>query len=182
MDPGEPAARFKYNGAGGVGVGLNILDLLRAFCTPKPLDPPKTTESISAEDLRDIITRDLGVPREHIHLSDAKYDLYPRSELDRFLSDDRTNGRKYVPAAFDCDNFAAVLFGNESIWQSRNADSQERQGSTAFGIVWGDIKGVGPHALCFWIDSEDRTAKLVEPQNDSVFRLPTDSTTWLVLC
>lgn len=82
-----------------------LLDfLLRALFVPKPaLDPPKCTVfGVPAAEIADIIFRDLGVPREHIHLSDAVYDLYPRTELDRFLADDDTNGRKYVPEVFDC--------------------------------------------------------------------------------
>jgi len=157
----------------------DLLGLLRTLLAPRPLAPPTFTASITADELRQAILRDLGT--DHVHLSDANYDLYSKSELERFLGDDRTNGRKYVQDQFDCDNYAAVLFGNESIWQDLSAGQPGRKGSSAFGILWGDIKGVGAHALNFWV-APDRTCHLVEPQNDKVFKLPDGSTVWFALC
>jgi len=142
--------------------------------------PPRCEDRLSGAELRDLLIARLNANPGDVHLSDSTYDLYPGTELARFLANDRVNGTRYVPEVFDCDNFARAVAGAEAVWQGQPDPS--RRGSTAFGEVWGEWPGMGPHALCFWVEPETRQAWLVEPQNDAVFPVPEGFRAYLVVC
>jgi len=150
------------------------------------LSPPAILTSISADQVRDVIVRALGIPeqeRDKIKLADRDYGLYSKADLQRFLGHDQVDHQQYMENTFDCDDFADVLKGHEREWFRFH--KHPGLGST-FGVLWGDIRHKDqpdkprPHAVNYCITSEGKL-RLIEPQTDRLFKLVQGSKVWLVV-
>ncbi len=91
----------------------------------------------------------------HIYLSDSRYWLCYKNDIEQFLVKDDTNKMGYIAEERDCDDFSYRLMGQLSTpgWSS-----------IAFGIVWTNL-----HALsCFISDTGEFF--FIEPQTDRLQR------------
>lgn len=95
----------------------------------------------------------------HILISDERYRLMERKQLEELLKKDKTDQYQYIPEDFDCNNFAEVLDGN--------IDELTYPQGYAFGQLWFYTNEFG-HAINFAI-LEDESLVLIEPQNDEIF-------------
>ena len=145
--------------------------------------PPRDIKYISGKEYRDMLNK-IFKNAKWIETSDNDYFTYSKSDLERFLNFDFTDLNRYKRELFDCDDFAKVLLGRERCWirQLRIAS-----GST-FGIIHGDIRSyeedTNPryHAVNFVILKNDDKEELwlIEPQNDKLFKLTSNSDIWFV--
>jgi len=89
----------------------------------------------------------------HIYISDSKYWLCTKQDIDAFLALDTTNKDNYQAEIHDCDDFSYRLMGQLSTpdWSG-----------IAFGIVW-----TNTHALNCLIDNDGKFW-FVEPQSDKL--------------
>ena len=101
-----------------------------------PILPPKIMAQITMLEVYEMLI-EVGIPSEHIYLSDSVFDITTEEEIGRFLAWDETDELHYTPRLYDCENFTRRLLGNISIpgWAR-----------IAFGKAWGDV-GFGEHAL-----------------------------------
>lgn len=150
------------------------------LCAARVLTPaPTVGVDLTSDEVAQIISEQLKVPREQTKIGDRDYFAYAKSDLERFLSSSYVDSIKYVAERFDCDDFSYALMGREKEWYSQ---SPYNRGST-FGIVWGDIRNsetdteIRAHAVNFFIDN-NRELWLVEPQNDNIFKATKNSTFW----
>ena len=88
-------------------------------------------------------------PATHIYISDMKYWLCSKTDIETFLKLDDTNRQKYVSEEHDCDDFSYRLMGQLSI---------PKWSGIAFGIMWTD-----KHAMNCLIDSDSKFW-FIEPQ------------------
>lgn len=117
-----------------------------------PPQPTSIKSSLSAtgSEVRAILHQFL--PEGEIHISDNDmYLLVSPKDLDQFLSDDQTDRLEYQDETLDCDDFAAILYGNSN---------KPPYNALAWGLLWTDV-----HAM-FIAVMEDSTVRFVEPQND----------------
>jgi len=117
-----------------------------------PIPAPKITGEIELEELYSLLKGKF--PDARIYLSDRKYNLATKSEIQRFLERDETDKYKYQVTYFDCDNYSYRLMGNASI---------PEWASLAFGICW-----TVTHAFNIFVGS-DKKVYLIEPQSDKVY-------------
>ncbi len=91
-----------------------------------------------------------------IYLVDRKYQLIEKSEMERFLANDKTNLIKYVPEWHDCDDFSFRLMGQVSVpnWSG-----------IAFGIAFSKV-----HAFNLFVDAQQKVF-LIEPQSDKIWAI-----------
>ena len=101
----------------------------------------------------------------NIILSDAKYELYTKEAIIKFLNYNLTNNRTYITEGHDCDDFAKILLGDYTKWASSN----KTQKASTFGIAYGIINNIS-HAVNLFVDSEKKIW-FVEPQSDRIFTL-----------
>jgi hypothetical protein len=144
--------------------------LKNIFCKPKiEIEPPKIKDDVTHSELLTIIKAEFG-EKCGIYLSDMNYKTCDIKEIERFIKSDDTNRYKYIHEYYDCDDYSFRLLGNLSIpgWSD-----------LTFGIFWCGTPQ-GGHALNCFVDVE-RTVWIIEPQNNTVFRLPDDWTPWLVI-
>ena len=157
-----------------MGSCLSVLD-------QTALAPPKVKVILHASDIQRILSEKL--PGARLTIPDKSYYCTDVSEIERFLKTDPTNYHKYRSEAYDCDDFAAVLLGKSKEWVMRSSLDYP----LAFGMVHGDIRNseddneVRPHALNFFIDN-DTNVWLVEPQNDKVSKITSNSSFWFAFC
>ena len=141
---------------------------------------PTITETISSAELKTIIKGAFGNSITIIK-ADKDYALYSKSDLERFLSNDKVDKLKYANSKFDCDDFAISLCGKERSWY-RQAEGDA--GST-FGILHGDLRkketDTEPrhHAVNYFID-ENKKIWLIEPQTDEISEPTSNSNFWRV--
>ena len=129
--------------------------------------PPEIYTTISSRQLARRLRNSLGEIRD-LRLADSEYTATTKEQLMTFLKADLTNLRQYQPEIFDCDDFAAVLYGNvKSI-----------AGNLAFGFAWvnwQDEKGrTIAHAVNVAYLVNENKVYFIEPQNDSIFEKPQD--------
>lgn len=94
------------------------------------------------------------MPDGELFISDAdRYLLVHEKDLTNFLSFDPTDGLHYITEDFDCDDFAAVLYG---------AAKKSPYNRLAWGLLW-----TNAHAM-FIAVMEDHTARFIEPQTDAI--------------
>ena len=132
------------------------------------ISPPVDTEAVDMAEIVSIV--DAQFPKAEKWFSDAEYKLAPFNEYQRFLHWNQVDKRLYIKEFYDCDDFSFQLMGDIQIpgWSA-----------LAFGILWTDVPG-GGHAVNFFIDT-NRDVWIVEPQSDSIFRMPKDWTEYLVI-
>jgi len=133
------------------------------------LGKPSPLINIDNTEVMSILRAEMGTECV-IYLSDADYQVTSKAEIVRFLSLDDSDKEKYVSEYYDCDDFSYRLHGQFSIpgWSS-----------LAFGILWSGTPN-GGHAINCFID-EDREVWVVEPQNDSIFKLPKNWEPWIII-
>lgn len=104
-----------------------------------------------------------------LYLSDRQYKLVAKSEIKRFLAQDKTDLLNYVSEYFDCDDFAYRLMGQFSMpgWAE-----------LAFGIAWGNFPK--PHAINLFVDG-NKKVWFIEPQNDEIKEKGEDWEVWLIM-
>jgi len=99
-------------------------------------------------------------PEGDIHISDAhSYFACSYDDIAYFLAQDETNRFEYKDQSYDCDDFAARLFGQFSVpgWSD-----------LCIGKMWTE-----KHALNLMID-EDQKVWFIEPQSDTIKEELTD--------
>jgi hypothetical protein len=96
-----------------------------------------------------------------LQLVDTSYKLVDVDKLKIFLARNSTSSRQYVSDSNDCDDFALILLGDVTKWDS----------SLAFGIAFVVKEDGDYHALNVLIGT-DKRVYFVEPQTDDVFLVP----------
>lgn len=124
--------------------------------------PKKNREEISSDDLAELLRKEFGEDAT-IYLVDWDYHLIDKEEMERFLAEDKTDLAEYVAEYHDCDDFSFRLMGQISVpgWSD-----------LAFGIVFALVPGGGHAVNCFV--SNEKEVYLIEPQNDEIFKKPSD--------
>lgn len=132
------------------------------------ISPPSPLVEISYTSLANLLNATF--PSAGKYLSDSKYKTTTIQELKRFLDWDKTSEKTYISEWFDCDDFSSVLNGTINIpeWYY-----------LPFGIMWTDTPQ-GGHAVNIFIDNMSEIW-IVEPQNDSCFKLPSDWNPYLII-
>jgi len=113
--------------------------------------------------VHDALKRDLNP--KNIYIADKKYVSHSLSKMKYILALDDTNKRKYFDEVFDCDDFAAMLYGR----------MKEKHGNATFGEVWAYWKENGEifgHALNVYYCYQYDITYLIEPQTDKIFIKP----------
>jgi len=137
--------------------------------------PPETICTISAASLEEQLKTDLSEIKD-LRLADVNYAVTTKEEIMAFLKADLTNQRTYKVDIFDCDDFAATLYGR----------MKAIAGNLAFGFAlvnWKDEKGeTVAHAVNiaylanrvygFQEQCVPDGIYIIEPQNDSIFKKP----------
>jgi len=98
---------------------------------------------------------------DNLQLTDTNYKLVDVDKLKTFLARNSTSSRQYVSDSNDCDDFALILLGDVTRWDS----------SLAFGIAFVVKEDGDYHALNVLISTQKKVY-LVEPQSDEVFEVP----------
>jgi len=145
--------------------------LRKKLCEPQcEVDPPSEKWDIDSSEVLTTLRAELG-PDCKIYLSDVDYKTTKIDYIKNFLSSDDTNYYNYIADLYDCDDFSYRLHGQLSVpgW-----------GDLTFGIFWAGMPGGGGHAVNIFLD-KDREVWLIEPQNDSVYKLPDNWEPWLVV-
>jgi hypothetical protein len=147
---------------------------------------------ISWAEAYEVLSRDF-VFASHAKVSrmDLNYAVVARKDVEQFLGGNATNAFAYSASDFDCDDFAAVLWGrSKEWWYTYRPAIDGPNGSLALGFCSGDVRDDGNpgnddrprhHALNFVIvpkadDPDSLETWLIEPQNDKWYK-PTDKTT-----
>ena len=122
---------------------------------------PCRAGEITVEELENLILETFGSDyRYHILLSDEKYRIITKGDMEELLKKDDTNTYTYVPTYFDCDDYADVLLG----CLTKKTYPQ----GFALGETWWYCSEFG-HAQNLFCDGEK--IYIVEPQTDEI-------TTW----
>jgi len=137
-------------------------------CCADSISPPQDLENIDFNEVNTLLTAEF--PNATLLLSDYMYKTTTLAEFDRFIKNDVTNNNIYVSEYYDCDDFSYSIMGHLS-----NQD----WGCLTFGILWTSTPG-GGHAVNCFID-KDRNVWILEPQDDSIFKCPSDWDPYLVM-
>ena len=105
-----------------------------------------------------------------LNITDRTFKLVDIDHLRGFLDDNPVSDRKYVKERHDCDDFAYILQGDATRWDS----------DLAFGIIHGRDAGGNSHAWNVCIGS-DRKIYFIEPQDDNVLKVDGEWKIWLVV-
>jgi len=105
-----------------------------------------------------------------LHITDRTFKLVGIDHLRGFLDDNPVSKRKYVKEKHDCDDFAYILQGDVTKWDS----------DLAFGIIHGRDANGNSHAWNICIGT-DKKVWFVEPQDDTVWKVTGEWKVWLVL-
>lgn len=105
-----------------------------------------------------------------LHVTDRSFKLVDINHLQGFLLENPVSDRKYVRERHDCDDFAYVLQGDVTRWDS----------DLAFGIIHGRDESGATHAwnVCIGLDHK---VYFVEPQTDRVWKVEGFWKIWLVV-
>jgi len=139
-----------------------IVILKKSLMSIAPVEKPKETGTVNLLEANILFKQ--AFPTAQIYLSDPIYTLTSVSEAERFLKQDLFNFKKFKTNEFDCDNFSKALWGYWQEWQSE----------LALGILW--ISKPYAHALNVAILTENgkKGVYVIEPQNDKIYKVPTD--------
>lgn len=158
---------------------MSIRDILCAWLCPEPVQPIEpsfkqqaTTDRISSLDIVKMFGNTSGVVinGNDLHITDRTFKLVDIDHMVEFLKDNPVSKRKYVKGKHDCDDYAYILQGDVTRWDS----------DLAFGIIHGLTPSGDGHAWNVCVGN-DRELWFIEPQDDSVWK-PTDFwDIWLVV-
>ena len=123
---------------------------------------------ITSSDLIEILNNKF--PNIMIGISDSKYKLCSKDNIEDFLKVDQTNNFSYIEDYRDCDDYAFILLGEIK---------KSSFGPIPFGFAWVDTNS-GFHAVNIFLD-EERDLYVVEPQDDSIFDLPENWKPYLIV-
>jgi hypothetical protein len=87
---------------------------------------------------------EMGAGDAEIYLPDANFKVYKKDDVIKFLGLDETDKIPYVTETYDCDDFAAEIFGMFA------------------GLVW-----TNTHSLN-WFISDEGKFYFIEPQSDDI--------------
>ena len=132
------------------------------------LEPPKGLNPIDVNELSTILKAEF--PDANVLFADRDYKTVSKTELIRFLKDNKVDLYKYVSEYFDCDNYSFSLMG---------AVSCPDWGALPFGIVWTKTPS-GAHAVNCFVDKK-RDVYIIEPQTDWIGKLPKGWNPYLVI-
>ena len=137
------------------------LDWLRARICEEPdkdIIEPDIVGSIDYNEMYTLLKSEYGNDVA-IFLPDNIYELATTESFIEFIKNDATDMYKYTgDPGMDCDDYAAILHGNSSI---------PKWVTVPIGTVW---LSNPPHAVNIFVD-ENKVPYIVEPQNDSIFRI-----------
>lgn len=142
------------------------IDRLNKLLSP-PI-PPEYLKDLTINEVYTILLSEF--PEATLYLSDNKYKTVSKEQLKAYLHTNQVSENKYVSEYYDCDDFSFALMGELS---------NPEWGALPFGILWTKVPG-GAHAVNCFIDS-DHEVWIIEPQNDSIFKLPPDWVPYLVI-
>ena len=105
-----------------------------------------------------------------LNITDRTFKLVDIDHLREFLLENPVSDRKYVKERHDCDDYAYILQGDATRWDS----------DLAFGIIHGRDANGNSHAwnLCIGIDKK---IWFIEPQDDNVWKVDGEWKIWLVV-
>ena len=147
---------------------MTFISWLRNIICVKQIVRPKNLVDIEHTEVYNLLKKEFGdIP---IYLSDLQYKTTSLELLREFLRQDTTNEYSYIPELYDCDDYSYRLMGQLSIpgWSA-----------LPFGIIWTQTPR-GGHALNCFIDKE-RKVWMVEPQNDSIYKIPSNWKPYFVI-
>lgn len=140
-----------------------IQTIAKLFFKIKPIDKKSYGEAKNTT-LRSIFNALTGYPKminnvnhltnPNIHISDAKYQLPTKDQIENFLWSDDTSWREYALEHSDCDDFAFILAGR----------LRENFPGFATGIVLSSN-----HAFNLFIDNNYQVW-IIEPQSNKIFK------------
>jgi len=145
---------------------MSTIEMLRRYlcrllnCSGGKLPKLRFTREYNFSEILSLLRSEFGDDTA-IFLSDEKYRSIPKSEFGKLLKMDDTDKSKYIPIFYDCDDFSFRLMGQLSIGD---------EASLPFGIIWVKTPK-SAHALNVFIDDKEQVW-LVEPQNDTIFKMP----------
>jgi|TARA_Y100000310_G_scaffold330267_1_gene401617 hypothetical protein len=119
---------------------------------PEQIIYPTKTVKADSDEIYRILREEF--PNGQIYISDSTdYFLCAYDDIAYFLAKDETNRQEYVEERFDCDDFAAMLYGQFSTpdWSDM-----------CVGLIWTER-----HALNIMI-SVDKRVLFIEPQSDTI--------------
>lgn len=127
-------------------------------------------DKLNGSILHKALKRDLNP--EHIFIADKEYKSYPMNRMKWLLSLDKIDKRIYIPEVFDCDDYAAALYGR----------MKERHGNVTVGLSWvfwkKDDGHFAGHAVNVYYCHQYDITYIIEPQNDKIFMKPDN---WKIL-
>lgn len=124
--------------------------------TTDRIPAPKGLEKRSKKQVHEILKKQIpswDAQKPAVYLADYDYWVTSKSEIERFLAQDKTDLGEYISERHDCDDFSFELLG---------AISTPGWGDLAFFLVWG-----GRHAYNAFIDENDKLW-FIEPQSDAI--------------
>lgn len=136
---------------------------------------PTAWKDITKEEIKKIVKDQLRFTGS-ITFGDSQYCCPYKSDVVTYLKTDFTDTFQYKTELFDCDDFSRVLLGRFIEWYSQ----AKAERAICFGIIWGKILKEeeqdtnSGHSVNFFID-ETGKLWLVEPQNDQLFTLTSNS-------
>ncbi len=99
------------------------------------------------------------------HLPDLTYYLPTLAEVREHLAIDLIDQLQWRPEVFDCDEFSKAL---DTSFAMTAVTDVGRRAPYAAGRIW--WRKPSAHALN-WVITRDGMFRIIEPQNDSIFRL-----------
>lgn len=143
-------------------------------CPNEPYPQQELTDRITATDIVKLFDKpiegDAIVKVSDLHITDRTFKLVDITHLREFLLENPTSERGYIKERHDCDDFAYILQGDVTRWDS----------DIAFGIIHGrDVNG-NSHAWNVCIGT-DKKIWFVEPQDNNVWKVEGEWKIWIIL-
>jgi hypothetical protein len=133
------------------------------------LSPPTRGEWATTEYVAERVLEQFPEVGDRLYLSDSRYLLVPRDEVERLLTWDATDGFSYVSELYDCDNYEFRLWGQ--------VNSLPEWAGVSLGMIWFSEPA---HAMNIFVDVEGKVW-IIEPQNDAIFESPPDCKAYLIM-
>ena len=148
-----------------------LIDFIRGWICPKPVEPVEpvqppfiqqtSDDRMSSADIGGLFgsTEEISINFGNLHITDRAMKLVDIEHMKGFLAENPVSSRKYVKEKHDCDDFAYILQGDITRWDS----------DLAFGIVHGRTVDSSGHAWNVCIGT-DRKIWFIEPQTDGMWK------------
>ena len=143
-------------------------------CLDEPYPQQESISRITASDIVKLFDKplegDVITKVTDLHITDRGFKLVDIPHLREFLLENPVSERKYVKERHDCDDFAYILQGDVTRWDS----------DLAFGIIHGRDENGNSHAWNVCIGT-DRKIHFVAPQTDRIWKPEGFWKIWLVV-